>query len=88
MRLTLRELRSIIQEEVDRNNRWSAGIFGGGIGNTSHVNRNPPTLGGPADEDEFESTVPEEDDEEFSQAGARVFNNTGGSGSGHENASG
>ena len=28
--LTLRRLREIIREEVDRNLRWSAGFFGGG----------------------------------------------------------
>jgi hypothetical protein len=75
----------MIREEVDRNMRWSAGIFGGGLSNQTHGSGDAPTLGGPDDEDaRFETTVPEEEDEEFSQTGARVYNRTGGSGSGHD----
>lgn len=88
MHMTLRQLRSLIHEEVDRNMRWSAGIFGGGISNPSHSNGDAPTLGGPDEEDEFEATVPEEEDEEFSQAGARVYNRTGGANSGLDDGMG
>lgn len=59
--LTLRQLRSLIHEEVERNMRWSAGFCGGlGIGGTRQGTKfHPQGLG-----DEGEETKTEEEYEE------------------------
>lgn len=47
MRITIRDLRKIVQEEVQRNLRLSAGFFGGGLSNQPSDGSElpPPGLG-------------------------------------------
>jgi hypothetical protein len=76
MQITLKELRKMIREEVERNMRWSAGFFGGGIDGAGHkgdpllpTGTNP--LPGLGSEDE-EETYGKEEQEELEQPGARA----------------
>ena len=71
MRLTIRELRKIIREQVGRNVEWSAGFFGGGaISGAPNRGTAPPGLG---DEDsEIEKDNGKEDKEELTQAGPKA----------------
>lgn len=78
MRITLRELRRIVKEEVDRNMRWSAGIDGGGGINVSrNASSGPfPELGDEtADEDEVEIGSGKE--QKRPQLGLRILDREG-----------
>jgi len=70
MRINIDVLRKIIREEIERNMRWSAGMFGGVGSRTRKGNILPPQGLG--------SEKTEEDDkkeEKFTQAGARANRN-------------
>lgn len=70
MRLTIGELKQIIREEVERNNRWLAGFFmGGGISKGRKGTIIPPPGLGAEEEQEYYG---KEQQEEPGQAGVRA----------------
>lgn len=79
MRLRLSVLRALVAEEVERNNRWSAGMFMAGGVSAARRDREaspvspPPGLGSHDDAD-----VDDDGTERWSQPGARVRNASGG----------
>ena len=70
MKITIGELKKLISEEVERNMRWSAGMFmGGGISKSNKgVVEPPPGLG---DESETEDTEKDYGKEKPTQFTAR-----------------
>ena len=75
MRLTIGELRQIIREEVERNNRWLAGFFtGGGISKGRKGTIIPPDGLGDEEEQDYHGKAQQE---EPSQAGVRATRERG-----------
>lgn len=71
--LTLRQLRALIREEVERNMRWSAGFCGvGGIGAGSPRKGTEFPPQGLGDEGEDKTENEYEEEQEPSQFAARV----------------
>lgn len=73
MKISLKQLRQIIHEEVQRNVRWSAGFGGSSMGGNGESKRSSapfPNLGTPEDEEEI-TTNGKERQEKPTQVGAR-----------------
>jgi hypothetical protein len=71
MYITIRELRSIIKEEVERNSRWTAGLFGGGQSGGYHGGDGvlpPPGLGSSEESEDYG----EKEEERLGQFGAKA----------------
>lgn len=70
MWITIDNLRRIIKEEIERNLRWSAGMFGGVGGRSRKGSMLPPP--GLGNEKEIEKDVKEKEEQRFTQVGPRV----------------
>jgi hypothetical protein len=86
VKIKIKELRKFIREEVERNMRFSAGFFSGGIGaasihhgaGSSDETVPPPGLGPDTEEIDKEILDKNYGEQEKSQASARVYDRTGG----------
>lgn len=78
MIISICELRKLIREEVERNMRWSAGMFGGGLskGTGKGVIEPPPGLGNETNSEEFDSLEYGKEEQEESPTAVRVDNRT------------
>lgn len=79
MKITLGVLRALIREQVERNNRWTAGMFMAGGEHGAHRDKetslvNPPPGLGTNSEEEKEK----DEQEKPSQWAARVWKRSGG----------
>lgn len=74
MRIRVKDLKKIIKDEVERNNRWLAGFFvGGGISQSNAGVLAPPPGLGDEQEQEEELDKKYEKEQEKSQSSARTL---------------
>lgn len=76
MRITLGKLRQLIYEEVERNNRWSSGMFMAGGAHSAHRDKEIALVNPPPDLGSIEDKEEKDEQEEPSQWAARVWRRT------------